>query len=787
MKKSLMYAAFAALLTCLSCLKEQPSVSDTPMKSVSISPLPTETKTLFGPKGENGKYPVAWSENDAAIAVTWNSTNEWVQANRVEGNRVSFNFSAADFGSAPYTFYAVSPYSAAKSVYMTAKDGIRLNVEIPSGQATLSGGPDEAAQILYAVSEEFADLPSETVKLAFHHIPAYLCLSFTNVNNPGGTGANLLDEGESVQSVTLSYDGLEAFYLSGRMFYFPKDKRTESNAVVKGLTVTTDRLDNVWCGVAPMDISGKTITFTVATDKRSFTAEKTFPASGYTLASGQVSKLKVNMKDATKEDGVDTYERVLKPDQLSADDKIIILNRNGLDEGDYALSAQQNANNRAATALVRDEGVVSAPGFAVQPIVLEAGNKTDEYALQVGTGNYLCFESGGNYLRTTDNKAQNTASWDIQFSEYGNAILRETMDNREIRFNTNGLFSAYTHSENETSGTKFVQIYKRNLTPSFAASMAADGTSVAYSAATFPIYVTGNVPWTASVSATGGSGATLAKKCIGQTAGSASLSGTGATILELAVPANETDADITYTVTISTTESVSPASYTFTLTQQFAPSTFPILWSFPSPNSNVEGTDYYLNDISGSWVYSDTHEGKLTVIRPSPAEKPGKEENHTTYQKRSTSSEPRWNGKHCLLHYGIYKEDYWLFEAYRVDNPAGTYTLNYCVESSAAGPKYFLLEYSTDGENWTSINPQSGSFSTDGEFYYTYAISPEGTVQTVNETFNPGAVHGTLAVRARVVSVCRADKNSQTDMTSRNHGGTNRIGDHITLSFAADE
>lgn len=757
-----MYAVFAALLTCLSCLKEQPSVSDTPMKSVSISPLPTETKTLFGPKGENGKYPVAWSENDAAIAVTWNSTNEWVQANRVEGNRVSFNFSAADFGSAPYTFYAVSPYSAAKSVYMTAKDGIRLNVEIPSGQATLSGGPDEAAQILYAVSEEFADLPSETVKLAFHHIPAYLCLSFTNVNNPGGTGANLLDEGESVQSVTLLYNGAEEFYLSGRMYYFPADGSTEVNTMVKGLTVATDRLDNVWCGLAPVDLSGKIITFTVTTDRRSFTAEKTFP-SGRQLASGKVSKLTVNMSGAAEETGVALYERVLSPAQLAVGDKIIITGRNGFD---YALSAQQNANNRGATAIVRDEGVVSAPGFAVQPIVLEAGCNTDEYALQVGTGNYLCFESGGNYLRTTDNKAQTTASWDIQFSEYGNAILHETTDTRVLRYNTTSFFGTYDYSTNtykpdkETEGTKYVQIYKRNPTPSFAASMAADGTSVAYSAATFPIYVTGNVPWTASVSATGGSGATLAKKCIGQTAGSASLSGTGATILELAVPANETDADITYTVTITTTESVSPASYTFTLTQQKAPVTIgETIWS-----ETWEGATY--NQKPDNYLGSDDAKGTYcwNGITGLSYAQTGNTQIKTHYKSDGTvgdTATPYFTADEYETHYQkgdkvyenliLYKEEK-TFTVNGITIPDGvkTATLYYRVNISNGGENISVSSNSSSvtvgsrnissGKNYTFLN---GTKSTKTYYEHTYVVTftenASGTFELTFLNSNPSS------------------------------------------------
>lgn len=218
------------------------------------------------------------------------------------------------------------------------------------------------------------------------------------------------------------------------------------------------------------------------------------------------------------------------------------------------------------------------------------------------------------------------------------------------------------------------------------------------------------------------------------------------------------------------------------------PASFPIQWSFPAAES-VAGSDYSLNNTSGSFVWSDTHEGKLTVIRTSTSEANSK---NTTYVARSTSSEPRWNGKHCLLHYGIYKGDYWLFEAYRVDNPAGTYTLEYCVESSGSGPKYFALEYSTDGSSWTFIDGRSGSFelpatesseAVSETFNYTYAIETPSIVQTIRKSFSPGAVNGTLSVRARVVSVCRAD---DTKAMTVNHGGTNRVGDHINLSFVAD-
>ncbi len=210
------------------------------------------------------------------------------------------------------------------------------------------------------------------------------------------------------------------------------------------------------------------------------------------------------------------------------------------------------------------------------------------------------------------------------------------------------------------------------------------------------------------------------------------------------------------------------------------PAEFPITWSMPGP-SNVNGVDFSLNNVSGSYVYSDTHHGKLSVIRtstttPTPS--------NTTYQKRS---EERWNGKHCLLHYGVYKEDYWLFEVFNVTNPAGTYTIEYCAESSGNGPKYFLLEYSGDGVNWTPVDPKDGTYDSESgveNFQYTYALEKASTVYTINKSVHLPAItkSTTVRVRARVVSVSRI---AGTDMPL-NHGATNRVGDHVTISFKAD-
>ena len=129
-------------------------------------------------------------------------------------------------------------------------------------------------------------------------------------------------------------------------------------------------------------------------------------------------------------------------------------------------------------------------------------------------------------------------------------------------------------------------------------------------------------------------------------------------------------------------------------------------------------------------------------------------------------------------------------------NPAGTYTIGYGACASAAGPKFFALEYSLDGgTTWTGINTktvseayQNGSQARD--VIYTYALSYESNtaneVCTVTESFHLDAItdYTTLMIRARVSDTMKLDR--KAEMTSPSHGGTNRIGGHAEIQFQAD-
>ena len=212
------------------------------------------------------------------------------------------------------------------------------------------------------------------------------------------------------------------------------------------------------------------------------------------------------------------------------------------------------------------------------------------------------------------------------------------------------------------------------------------------------------------------------------------------------------------------------------------PVSFPVVWSFKEPGDDwKDGVDWHCENPTGSYVYSDTHEGKLSVVRfgEAPSSVP-------TY-KTDTPLGTR------LLHYGMYKDDYWLFEVDNVRNPAGTYTIGYGACSSAAGPKFFALEYSVDGEHWFGVNTKTVSEAfKDGsnarDVTYTYALSYESNaaneVYTVTESFHAPAFSGKIFIRARVADTMKLDR--KAEMTSPAHGGTNRIGNRAEIHFVAD-
>ena len=214
---------------------------------------------------------------------------------------------------------------------------------------------------------------------------------------------------------------------------------------------------------------------------------------------------------------------------------------------------------------------------------------------------------------------------------------------------------------------------------------------------------------------------------------------------------------------------------------------FPVTWSFLDPgdeaNGVVEGTDF-----SVAWpeafVMADDKASKLEIVRPGERKAP------------STLSYKNEGGYVRLLSTGMFPGDYWLFSVPVKDQPAGTYTISYRMSSSQAGPKFFVLEWSTDGENWTAFTNtrKTTEALADGssprEVEWTFALSYTANSTSndpleVEESVEIPAISGskTLMIRARVSDAMR--QNRTQDMPSNEHGGTNRLGNKAEITFTA--
>ena len=102
-----------------------------------------------------------------------------------------------------------------------------------------------------------------------------------------------------------------------------------------------------------------------------------------------------------------------------------------------------------------------------------------------------------------------------------------------------------------TSGGHLVSIERDGEAKTFGATVS--GTTVSAETTEVTVTVTGNVDWTASVT---GTGATVAPN-----------SGTGAGSVKVTFPENTSNADKTFTVTVSTTADVAQKTFSFTITQ----------------------------------------------------------------------------------------------------------------------------------------------------------------------------------------------------------------------------
>ena len=434
------FVIIAAMVAFAGCAKEIDTPAAPETKTVQFYAESIETKTAFGtPDGIT--YPTLWTANDKSVKLSLNYANPKDADVVVSDDFRTATFTAeiTDDGTGAYVFYAMSPASAYNSFSGTNK---YLSANIPTTQIPLTSSVDENAQVLYAVSDQFDEMPS-SVSLNFKHFTAYGKVSFKNLNL-----------GEAVvTSVAIS----SSVDIAGRWNYMVETDSFVENSGSSGITLTTSSVEDLWFACAPVDMNNQTLTFTVNTTNGPLSKKVTLTNKKF--EAGKIATMTVDMTGIEFTESV-VYDLVTDPSSLTPDSEIIIV----ASESDVALSTTQNSNNRGQAGVTKatDKSKISDPGTTVQTITIEDGNIDGTVAFNVGNGYLYAASSSSNHLRTEATLSDNS-SWLVTIDGGVATIVAQGANTRNVlQYNSSSsLFSCYG-----SASQKAVSIYKRQGTGS---------------------------------------------------------------------------------------------------------------------------------------------------------------------------------------------------------------------------------------------------------------------------------------------------------------------------------
>ena len=434
MKKLTYIIAIAtSVLAMASCQKEQNVTNSDDLTVVFILHIRNseiQTKTAFGDKTAEGKYPTLWT-GDEKVGVAYNggSVNKENITSSTDGKSASFEIAfAQDANAMSHNFYVISPADAFLGMN---KDGVKGNIQINASQIPGEGTCDPAAQVIAAShkSETF----DTQINLAFSHVTAYGNLSIV-----------LPEEAGAVSNISLT--GSEN--IAGR-FYYDFNGALSENSASSTISLLTSKVSDIFFACAPADLSGGKLDITVTTENGTY--EKSIDLTGKTLKfeSGKISKFTVN--GFTKKESDEVYTLVTDASTLKIGDKVII----AATTADFAISTTQNNNNRGRAAVTKTNNTIVNPATDVQLFTLEAGTKVGTYSFNTGSGYIYAASSSANQLKTQQ-KNNDNGSWTISCTAEGVATITANGDNtrKSLKYNTSGLFSCYA------SGQSAVAIYK---------------------------------------------------------------------------------------------------------------------------------------------------------------------------------------------------------------------------------------------------------------------------------------------------------------------------------------
>ena len=429
----------AAAMAFASCSNDGINdVNTLPGVEVTINATTTEARSVFG-ELDGTTYPTLWEGTEE-----WNTIVN-SQTKKANNNEITFSDDKTSAVAKPnytsideaenYTLRAISPYSQNNGY----NNG--FIIDIPAAQTPTATSCDAAAQVLVAESEPQTE--PTNFNIAFKHATAYAFFSFTNLNLDGATINNVTVESEVPFVGKFNYD-------------YANESVTDNNATSL-ITLATNTAENLWLACAPVNVSGKKLTFTINTTNGPLKKEVTMPAGKGEFKSGVVATFTVNMSDIEFEKSV-KYELVTDASELAVGDEIIIAD-NGT--ANQAISTNQGTNNRTAIAITKEVNYIVDPSNEVQIITLTNGTVSGTFGFKVGDQYLYAASNSSNHMKSKDALDAN-GSWKVTIAEDGTAtiVAQGTNSRNTMRFNPNGnspIFSCYASTS--TIGT-LVAIYK---------------------------------------------------------------------------------------------------------------------------------------------------------------------------------------------------------------------------------------------------------------------------------------------------------------------------------------
>ncbi len=423
---------------------------------VTFHARPAGTKVAFGQADATGARPTLWTGNDSEVKVSLNYSGAQVAGVTPSNDFTTASFSAnIDFGASasPYTFYAVSPSSAAVAL-SPSREAWKVN--IPGTQTPTATSVDERAIIIAAASDQFTDAETiNDVDLMFYHLTAYGRLSLQNL---------ALEQGESLKQVELTFTTPVA-----GDWYWACDETDGTHTLTdygasSTLTINTSSATDIWFGCAPVDVSEQIMVVRAYTSAGLWERYVEFPqGQTFKFEAGEVAVFSVDMAEAAGAEftefaagsGSDSFTLVTDASTLMAGDEILIVYKNGsLALG--ALNESGNFRDPVEITISGDGSSIASAGSATI-LTLETGGESGTWSFRDGS-EYLASASSKNYLVNSSTKTSN-ASWTISIASTGLATITAKAGASSIlSYNTGSpRFSCYSNNNQQKTS-----IYRRS-------------------------------------------------------------------------------------------------------------------------------------------------------------------------------------------------------------------------------------------------------------------------------------------------------------------------------------